>query len=158
MVLSENILSREFSVNPSKEEIGQLVSDLTAVIVNPAKETGLCKKVISKKVKPRKSPNQAWFNSECEEKRKSFFKAKKSVRKAKTLDEKNHSLADMNRIGKEYRTFCSANHNSFSRELHKNLRKAHRRNTKKYWSILKSSDRTTKSEPKVSLSDFETNW
>ena len=44
MVLSENILSREFSPNPSKEEIGKLVSDLTTVIVNPAKETGLCKK------------------------------------------------------------------------------------------------------------------
>ena len=155
MVLSENILSRTFSVNPSKDEIGQLVSDLTAVIVNPARETGLCKKTISKKVKPRKSPNQAWFDSECEEKRKCFFKAKNSVRKAKTLEEKNHCVAEMDREGKEYKAFISAHQNSFSSELHKNLRKLHRHHPKEYWSILKNSDRTPKSDPKISLSDFE---
>lgn len=155
MVLSENILSREFSVNPSKEEIGQLVSDLTAVIVNPAKESGLCKKIISKKVKPRKSPNQAWFNSECEGKRKNLFKAKNAIRKAKTLEEKNRCLADMDREGKEYKAFISTHQNYFSRELHKNLRKCHRNDTKLYWSILKKSDCKPKSEPKVSLSDFE---
>ena len=158
MVLSENILSREFSPNPSKEEIGKLVSDLTTVIINPAKETGLCKKNISKKGKPRKSLNQAWFNSECEAKRKSFFEAKKSVRKAKTPEEEEHCVAEMNREGREYKAFISANQNSFSRELHKNLRKLHRHHPKEYWSILKSSDRTTKSEPKVSLSDFENHF
>ena len=155
MALSENILSREFSANPSKEEIGKLVSDLTSVIVNPAKQTGLCKKNISKKRKPRKSPNQSWFNSECEEKRHNFFKAKNSVKKAKTEAEKELCLAEMERQGKEYKAFISANQNSFSRELHKNLRKLHRHHPKEYWSILKSSDRATKCEPKVSLSDFE---
>ena len=155
MALSENILSREFTVNPSKEEIGQLVSDLTGVIVNPAKQTGLCKKIISKKGKPRKSPNQAWFSSECEQKRKNFFNAKNLVRKAQTEEEKSRLLSDMDKEGKEYKAFISAHQNSFSRELHKNLRKLHRHHPKEYWSILKNSDRTEQSEPKVSLSDFE---
>ena len=127
-------------MNPSKEEIGQLVSDLTGVIVNPAKQTGLCKKKISKKVKPRKSPNQAWFSSECEQKRKNFFKAKNLVRKAQTEEEKSILLCDMEREGKEYKAFISAHQNSFSRELHKNLRKLHRHHPKEYWSILKNSD------------------
>jgi hypothetical protein len=155
MVLSENILNRELSANPSKEEISKLVMDLTNVIVNPAKQIGLCKKIFSKKVKPRKSPNQSWFNSECEEKRKNFFKAKNSVRKAKTPEEKNLNVAEMDRIGKEYKYFISANQNAFTRELHKNLRNLHRHHPKEYWSILKNSDSTPKVEPKVSLSDFE---
>ena len=67
-------------------------------------------------------------------------------------------MAEMNREGREYKAFISANQNSFSRELHKNLRKLHRHHPKEYWSILKSSDRTSKSEPKVSLSDFENHF
>ena len=155
MAISENILSRELSPNPSKEEIGKLVTDLTAVIVNPAKQVGLCKKIVSKKVKHRKSPNQSWFNSECEEKRKKFFKAKNLVRKAKTPVEKDRCVAEMDREGKEYKSFISANQNAFTRELHKNLRSLHRHHPKEYWSILKNSDSTPKSEPKVPLSDFE---
>ena len=155
MVLTEKVLNRECSINPSKEEIDSLVSDLTGVIVNPAKQTGLCKKNISKKVKPRKSPRQSWFSSECEAKRKRFFMAKNSVKKAKTREEKSHFLAEMDRESKEYKLFISTHQNSFSRELHKNLRKLHRHHPKEYWSILKNSDGTAKNEPKVSLSDFE---
>ena len=107
MVLTEKVLNREFSINPSKEEIDSLVSDLTGVIVNPAKQTGLCKKNISKKVKPRKSPRQSWFSSECEAKRKRFFMAKNSVKKAKTREEKSHFLAEMDRESKEYKLFIS---------------------------------------------------
>ena len=56
MVLTEKVLSREFSINPSKEEIDSLVSDLTGVIVNPAKQTGLCKKNNFKKSKAQEKP------------------------------------------------------------------------------------------------------
>ena len=129
---------------PTKDEIELLVADLTSVIVNPAKQVGLCKKIISKKVKPRKSPNQSWFNSECENKRKQFFKAKNSVRKAKTTEEKDSCKAEMEREGKEYKKFISAHQNSFTRELHRNLRELHRHNPKEYWSILKNSDNTKK--------------
>lgn len=155
MQLSECILSQQISANPTKNEIDQLVSDLTSVIVNPAKQVGLCKKNISKKVKRRKSPNQSWFNSECENRRKKFFKAKNAVKSAKTKEEKDRRKAEMDQEGKEYKQFISANHNAFTRGLHKNLRELHRHNPKEYWSILKNSDSTKKSEPKVTMADFE---
>ena len=56
MQLSRDILSQQLSANPSKEEIGKLVTDLTSVIVNPAKKVGLCKK--SGKKRPNKEKAQ----------------------------------------------------------------------------------------------------
>ena len=45
MQLSENILRQQMSANPTKEDLGKLVTDLTSVIVKPAKQIGLCKKI-----------------------------------------------------------------------------------------------------------------
>ena len=39
--------------------------------------------------------------------------------------------------------------------MHKNLRQLHRHHPKEYWNILKNSEGTKKSEPKVSMADFE---
>ena len=44
MQLSHNILSQQLSPNPTNYEIEKLVSDLTSVIVTPAKKVGLVKK------------------------------------------------------------------------------------------------------------------
>ena len=155
MHLTENILRQQLSDNPTKEEIDLLASDLTSVILDPAKKLGLCKKSPPKKGQPRKSPHRSWFNVECENKRKKFFQAKNSVRKAQTPEEKNKCRAEMDREGKEYKTFISSHQNAFTRELHANLRKLHRHHPKEYWTILKNSDRTPISDPKVSMSDFE---
>ena len=88
MLLSEKILSQQLSPNPTKEEIEKIVTDLTSVIVTPAKQVGMCKKYRPKKSNPRKSINKPWFDSECENKRKLFFSAKNAVREAKTREEK----------------------------------------------------------------------
>ena len=77
MQLSHSILSQQLSPNPTQHEIDKLVTDLTSVIITPAKKVGLVKKIRVKKTKPRKSPKQSWFNSECESKRKAFFEEKK---------------------------------------------------------------------------------
>ena len=155
MQLTRDILSQQLSANPSKEEIDKLVTDLTSVIVNPAKEVGLCKKIRKKSSKPRKSPKQAWFNSECENQRKIFFNAKNDLRKAKTTEEKNRCREKMDQEGREYKKYISLHQKEFTRDLHKNLRHLHRHHPKEYWNILKNSEGTKKSEPKVSMEDFE---
>ena len=48
MQLSHNILSQQLSPNPTVDEIDKLVTDLTSVIVTPAKKVGLVKKVRKK--------------------------------------------------------------------------------------------------------------
>ena len=47
--LSEKILAQQLSENPTKADIENLVTDLTSVIVKPAKQVGLCKKNLFKK-------------------------------------------------------------------------------------------------------------
>ena len=153
--IEEKILDLERSPTISDEDIKLLVTDITAVIVEPAQQVGMCKKIRPKKARARKSPNKTWFNSECEEKRKNFFSAKNERRKAKTTEEKAQCNQKMDELGKEYKQFISSHQKEFTRELHKNLRQLHRHHPKEYWSILKKSEGTSKSEPKIPLSDFE---
>jgi hypothetical protein len=155
MQLSMSILGQQLSPDPTKEEIEKLTSDLTSVIVNPAKKVGLCKKIGGKNTKPRNSPSQKWFNSECENKRKIFFKAKNDLRKAKTDEEKASCREKMDEKGSEYKKFISIHQKEYTRELHKNLRQLHRHHPKEYWGILNKSGSTQKNEPSVSMSDFE---
>ena len=158
MQLSENILSQQLSPNPTQHEIDKLVTDLTSVIVTPAKKVGLVKKIRVKNTNPRKSPKQSWFNSECESKRKSFFEEKNLLRKAKTVEEKTKCREKMDKKSNEYKKFISIHQKEYTRMLHKNLRELHRHHPKEYWNILKNSEGTKKSEPKVSMSDFENHF
>ena len=158
MQLSHDILSQQLAPNPTNKDIDKLVTDLTSVILSPAKNVGLCKKIRKKNGKPRKSPKQAWFNSECEKKRKTFFDAKNELRKAKTPEEKKPLREKMEQVGREYKTFISTHQKEYTRDLHKNLRELHRHHPKEYWNILKSSDSPKNSEPKVSMADFENHF
>ena len=121
MRLTHDILSQQLSASPTKEGIDKLVSELTSVIVNPAKEVGMCKKNREKNKNPRKSPNQSWFNSECENRRKKFFSSKNDLRKAKTTEEKDRCGKKMEQEGKEYKKFISAHQKEYTKELHKIL-------------------------------------
>ena len=158
MQSSADILSQQLSANPTKEEIEKLVADLTSVILKPAKKVGLCKKIGVKKINRRKNPKKSWFNGECENKRKTFFKAKNALRKAKTTEEKERCQEKMDQEGKEYKKFISVNQNNFTKVLHKNLRQLLRHHPKEYWNILKNSEGTHKSGPKVSMEDFENHF
>ena len=157
MQVAENILTQQISPNPTKQDIEKLVTDLTSVILEPAKKIGLCKKQ-AKKRNPRKCPKKSWFNTECENMRKKFFKAKNDLRKAKTTTEKNLLKEKMDQEGKEYKRFISTQQKLFTRDLHKNLRELHRHHPKEYWNILKKHEGSQKSEPKVSMSDFENHF
>ena len=56
MQLSYDILSQQLSASPTKEDIEKIVTGLTSVIVNPAKEVRLCKKNRKKKQQSQKNP------------------------------------------------------------------------------------------------------
>ena len=156
--LHEKIMQQQQSPTTTKNDIEKLVTDLTAILVEPAQEVGVCKKIRSQKRVPRKSPNKSWFNSECENKRKEFFKAKNALRKAKTMEEKTECKTKMNQESTEYRQLISSHQKEFSRTLQKNLRELHRHHPKEYWGILNKASDTPRSEPKVSLTEFESHF
>ena len=86
--ISAQISPLDMSSNPSALQINQLVADLTTAILKPAKSLGMCRKIGKQNSRPLKSPRQAWFDTNCEQQRKIFFKAKNSLRKAKTETER----------------------------------------------------------------------
>ena len=146
------------SPNPSELEINELVSELTSTILKPAKSLGMCKKTVNKSSKPRQSPRQSWFDSNCELKRKVFFKAKNSLRKAKTEVERKLCQESLDQKSKEYKQFISNHQKLFNKQLHNNLRSLHKNNPQEYWKLLKKSDRSHKTEPVIPLSEFENHF
>lgn len=155
MQLSEKILNSHISSELSQGKMDELVADLNSIILEPAKNAGLCKKVSKKSTKPRENPRQPWFDSDCEKSRKIFFEAKNDIWKTENQEEKMRCQDKMKQKGKGYKQLCSKTQKAYFRELHKNLRVLKRNNTKEYWKILKASDEYQKKSPKVLLEDCE---
>ena len=133
----------------------QLSSELSAILIEPAKQVGLCKRVQLSKPKPRLNPLKPWFDEACERNRRIFFKAKDKIWTAKTPFELDKCSDEIRQKGKEYKTFISNRQKIFNKNLHKNLRDLKKRNPREYWQILKKSESSAKKEPKVSIGAFE---
>ena len=139
----------------TQENMDQLSTDLAAILVEPAKQIGICKRVKQSKPKPRLNPLKPWFDEACERNRRVYFKAKHTIWKAKTPTEKQGCIDEMRQKGKVYKTFISNRQKVFCKNLHKNLRDCKKRDPKEYWQILKKYEANPKKEPKVSISTFE---
>ena len=104
--LTERLQNLAFSEDFSQEKIDAVASELTSILVEPAKQVGICKKY-SKGKKSRKSPSKPWFNESCEEKRAQYFQAKNQIWSSKTVAEKNKCLKEMKNKGKSYKQFIA---------------------------------------------------
>ena len=61
----------------------------------------------------------------------------------------------MDQEGLEYKKIISLHQKEYTKALHKNLRQLRRHHPKEYWNILKNNESAKKSDPKVSMADFE---
>lgn len=155
MLLSENLLNMRISDNPTQADIDNIAMKLTSVIVDPAKQVGLCKKIKTTNSKPRINPRKPWFNEGCEKNRRKYLAAKNSVWEAKNQEEKDQCIKNMKIKGKEYKMHISQTQKSFNRDLQKNLRELRRHHPKEYWKILNAAEGSIKNTAKVGLGDFE---
>ena len=80
----------------------QLSNELSAILIEPAKQVGLCKRVQLSKPKPRLNPLKPWFDEACERNRRIFFKAKDKIWTAKTPFELDKCRDEIRLKGKEY--------------------------------------------------------
>jgi hypothetical protein len=157
--LSEKI-NRQCLWNTTQEDIDQFTTELVDIIMDPAKQVGLCKKIRDCK-KPRKTPPKPWFNKACEQPRKIYFKAKNASRnnwKNKTVGEKRDCINYVKQKGKEYKRFIARRQKVFFMDLHKNLRSLKKKQPREYWGILKKAEIHVKKEPKVPISAFKTHF
>ena len=155
ILLCDKITNQFDSETVTQEEVDNLTAELTNIIIDPAKQVGLCKKTRKSNKKPRVNPRKSWFNEACETSRKNYFKAKNSIWKSKTVSQKNQCINNMKEKGKEYKQFISKVQKGYTKNLHKILRDRKIRNTREYWTILKNAQNLEKKEPKVPLRTFE---
>ena len=155
--LSEKISNQPLSTI-TQEQVDLLTSELTDIIIEPAKQVGLCKKISKNKKRSRKNPSKPWFNESCETRRRNYLKSKNTIWKSKSVAEKDTCIKNMKEKGKEYKQFISKVQKDFTRNLHKNLRDLKKQHPREYWKILKNAQGSEKKEPKVPLRIFETHF
>ena len=139
----------------TQENIDYLTTELTNILVEPAKQVGMCKKNSKNKKIQRKSPNKPWFNESCEKSRKNYFQEKNAIWASKTSSEKNLCISKMKEKGKAYKKFISKVQKTHNKKFHENLRKYKRFKPKDYWELLKNEERQGKKGLKVPLGAFQ---
>ncbi|VDI07422.1 Hypothetical predicted protein [Mytilus galloprovincialis] len=86
---------------------------------------------------PSGTSNQLWFNKQCRDKRKVFHKAKNCY----SLNKNKENRDEMKKSGKVYRTEMSKSFESFQHALESDMRKLSKKDSGKFWKILKRFDR-----------------
>ena len=152
--LNEKLRTLALSNTISQENIDSVSNDLTNILVDPAKQVGICKKYVKKK-RPRRNPRKPWFNESCEQKRKKYFKEKNGIWSSKSLLEKNGCMKRMKETGRSYKKFIAKVQKNYNKKFHKNLRKFKKMHPKDYWALLKKEEGLNKKESKVPLRAFE---
>ena len=87
----------------TQDQVDNLTTELSNIYLEPAKTTGLCKKVSKGGRQPRKNPKKPWFDNFCSDKRKLLMKSKNKVLKAKNGTEKATAEMEYQITGKEYK-------------------------------------------------------
>ena len=155
LALTEKLQNTTFLSELSQEKIDLVSKELTNILVEPAKQVGICKKYSKNVKRLRKSHNQPWFNESCEKHRSNYFKSKNTIWASKDVTEKNRCIQRMKENGKIYKKFIAKAQQSHNKNFHKNLRKFKKLHPKDYWRLLKNEERTKKKEAKVPLRVFE---
>ena len=122
---------------PSQEGIDDAAKELCNIYLRPAIEIGISKKIMIGNANEYKSKktNKAWFDKDCVNKRKHFFKIKNKLKKSKSR--RNDLILD--REERIYRKFIRYKKNLFCKNIHDKLRSLKSKNPKEYWNILKFS-------------------
>ena len=117
--LTEKLGNLSLSENISQEKIDFITTELTNIIVEPAKQVGICKKYAKNNSRPRKNPRKPWFNESCEQERKKYFKEKNSLWSSKSVNEKSQCMKKMKEKGKSYKKFIAKVQKSYDKKFAK---------------------------------------
>ena len=131
-----NMLSNLSDV--SQTQVNDCCSKICKIMLNVGSDIGVCKNenINIKKNRKRKSDNLLWFDSDCEKKRKEFFKAKNMARKYKSdpgLLEKRSNAS------KNYKKQLHVSFKKYQSKFIKNIRKTKSSDPKTFWKIINGS-------------------
>jgi hypothetical protein len=111
---------------------------ITSVLLQAAKLSLGCRAPYQKKVSRIKN-QKPWFNANCRQKRRSYFKARRKCR----LHNSSFNRHTLMLASKEYKLAIRSAERNLTKQWHKDLRKLKKCNSKEYWRKVNSEIRPT---------------
>ena len=134
-----DMLGKLVSETPNQQRVDEVVNALCNLYVEPALKMGISKLYntnYNNNFKPHKRKmNKPWFDKECIEKRKKYFRVKNKLRKSKSYRDRL-ILKNENKLYKKLIRFKLS---KYCKDIHNKLRLLKSKNPKEYWNILSSS-------------------
>ena len=119
--------------NTDQENMDEIVNKITDMSIKSGLNVGMSKR-ITKNGRSSKSTNanKPWFDRDCEEKRRQYFRVKNRLKKCKSFQNE----ATLKIEAKAYKDFLNRKFKSYNKNIHKKLRdlKSHKPN--EYWKLL----------------------
>ena len=120
---------RNVSSTVTQESIDDMCSSLSKIMIDAAKTAGAYNelKIIGNKEsgnRKRKSP--PWFDKECVEKRKEYYKMKNYLKR-------KGAKAVCNKKAKEFKLFLKKKEKQYLKQLNSKIRSLRSSNSKEYW-------------------------
>ena len=137
----------------NQDVIDNIAKKCSEIHINPAITAGIAKHVMVPRMKQRNEKrrnNKPWFDNECENVRKEYFRAKNRYRRVKTDDMKNVYKSK----GKSLRKIISKKKHLYHKHFNKRLRNLKSTNPKEYWDILNNATKKGEIISKVSIEIF----
>ncbi len=113
-------------------DVDNVVCKISNILLTSAANIGLMPPKRHKPPRRRTVPHKPWYNSDCEEGRKSFMRSKRKVRLSNTEE---HCMA-MKNASKAYKRALSKAYNSYQRDFQKRIRNLKSSNPRDYWNII----------------------
>jgi hypothetical protein len=117
--------------------VDSLVEAIGQMFNNAAEKAGISKQVKPKSAK-RQSESMLWFNKECEDKRRQYFKARNLYANSKAHDDK----IEMKRLNKVYKKCLQKSKGNYRTELNYKLRNLRTSDPKKYWALVNTKSKS----------------
>ena len=139
-----------------QEKMDDFAKKFAESLIAPAKKLGISKIQKNKHAKPiRRYGKKAWFNTDCEIRRKEYLSLKNKLRLAKDPIEKAKYGEECKRKFANYKKFIKNVQRTYNRTLQKRIRDSKSCNPKDYWKLLNGSDKLAKTMGNISLSEFK---
>ena len=142
------------AAHPSQDNIDTLCDELKKVTIDAAIKSKACKVETKNKnnshnsqSKAKQSDYKPWFDKECTDEKKMYFKNK-------NFNKRQGKKVVANKLSKNFKKFLDSKKKSFNRDLNKRLKNLRSTCPRDYWNIINRCEEGKKVEAKVSMETF----
>ena len=140
--------------SPGQTEVDEVVSDINNMFNDAARSLGMVRADHTpsgcSRPRVRHEPHKAWYNQECENKRKIFISHKNKYRRLRD----NNNLQQLRQTGKDYKKEINKAVKKYKQQVIHKIRNLKSENPRDYWHIINSKN-SAKTIAKVSLEVFK---